>query len=166
MYLLHDVTEFWRAPITLKNTKPQPLLQWFKETDTIKKGGMSVGPSLTGSSKNLQLHTLTSRLHILLDSEPHCSCPYIPWLVRNTCGFVWCHVVEYSLTVLRYSLRVSDIHCAVNVDTDCEEGNESTSSVCNDLNFWNQMCMHTRGYIANGWYSSTFGLWSVFTLYL
>ena len=22
------------------------------------------------------------------------SCLYIPWLVQNTCGFVWCHLVE------------------------------------------------------------------------
>ena len=33
-----------------------------------------------------------------------CCEPYIPWLVPNTCGFLWCHVVEYSLQLGKYSL--------------------------------------------------------------
>ena len=101
-------------------------------------------PRLTESPKNI----------VDLQCEAtHCSCPFIPWPVQTTCGFVWRHEVEYSLTVDEVSLRVQHIHCVVNVDTYMDRKGKS------DLKFQNcrwQMQAYTHTHTHTHTHKATF----------
>ena len=102
---------------------------------------------------------------MLIIYKTHCSCPYIPWPVWNTCGFVWCHVVEYSLTVydIHWEFEVFiELWMWTQVMKKVMKVHHQLAMIWTSKTLEWQMCMRTWGYIPNGWYSSTLGSWSVF----